>query len=503
MYTTLTQKALTVLVAGTMLGGTTFGMLAPAVAAPSNAEVSVTAVKAINASAELDSFQQEILELTNDYREKKDVAPVAWNKDIATVAQDWATAQAGSADFVANPEYSSTIPAGWTVSAENIGVGKNAKEVFKSWVKSPAHSASLLKADFTDFGVGYAVDTDEESDTYGQIFIVQDFASYPKNVEAPVVDENAEYSTDIAVDAPEKPVVGDAFAFTGENWAPGSILDVTVTSNDHIPATISYAVAADGSFGFDVKAFEAGSLDVAVSYDVDGEAETFETGFTVEKKAEPAPAEQAPVEEVPVKETPVVETPAPKAPAKAKEVAKTQVVTQKTVGAAALPQQPLVPEAEPTSDALGPGDEVDRGADNPDTTTPGDIDAPPTEVTGPGVDESGENFESNVATFYPTCDDAVAAGVAPIDRASSPDLYEANTRLDRDNDGVACDDETAGSGDAEVEPIVTEDATTEGEGENLADTGSNLGGVLSAGGLMMAIGAFLARRSLATARQNA
>ena len=40
---------------------------------------------------------------------------------------------------------------------------------------------------------------------------------------------------------------------------------------------------------------------------------------------------------------------------------------------------------------------------------------------------------------YKNCTEAKAAGVAPITKANTPDLYELNAGLDRDKDGVACD----------------------------------------------------------------
>jgi hypothetical protein len=40
---------------------------------------------------------------------------------------------------------------------------------------------------------------------------------------------------------------------------------------------------------------------------------------------------------------------------------------------------------------------------------------------------------------YKNCTEAKAAGVAPITKAKTPELYELNAGLDRDKDGVACD----------------------------------------------------------------
>lgn len=40
---------------------------------------------------------------------------------------------------------------------------------------------------------------------------------------------------------------------------------------------------------------------------------------------------------------------------------------------------------------------------------------------------------------FKKCADAITAGRAPIVQASDPNLYAANSGLDRDKDGTACD----------------------------------------------------------------
>lgn len=40
---------------------------------------------------------------------------------------------------------------------------------------------------------------------------------------------------------------------------------------------------------------------------------------------------------------------------------------------------------------------------------------------------------------YANCTEARAAGVTPIIQASNPELYEVNSHMDRDGDGVACE----------------------------------------------------------------
>lgn len=40
---------------------------------------------------------------------------------------------------------------------------------------------------------------------------------------------------------------------------------------------------------------------------------------------------------------------------------------------------------------------------------------------------------------YKNCTEAKAAGAAPLTKAKTPELYELNSGLDRDKDGIACE----------------------------------------------------------------
>lgn len=40
---------------------------------------------------------------------------------------------------------------------------------------------------------------------------------------------------------------------------------------------------------------------------------------------------------------------------------------------------------------------------------------------------------------YKNCTELKAAGAAPLSKAATPDLYELNSGLDRDKDGIACE----------------------------------------------------------------
>lgn len=64
---------------------------------------------------------------------------------------------------------------------------------------------------------------------------------------------------------------------------------------------------------------------------------------------------------------------------------------------------------------------------------------PPSSTTGFRPPSPSSSSEATAIVRYANCTEARAAGVTPIRRASSPRLYEANSHMDRDKDGVACE----------------------------------------------------------------
>ena len=55
------------------------------------------------------------------------------------------------------------------------------------------------------------------------------------------------------------------------------------------------------------------------------------------------------------------------------------------------------------------------------------------------VEPSESSSPSLILTKYKNCTEVKAAGVAPLTKAKMPELYELNSGLDRDKDGVACE----------------------------------------------------------------
>ncbi|NJN66796.1 MAG: VWA domain-containing protein [Chloroflexaceae bacterium] len=118
------------------------------------------------------SFEQQVIERTNQEREKAGLLPLKANPQLARAALEHSQAMAEH-DFMShdNPVTGSTAgdrirAAGytWSSSAENIASGQaSPDEVVASWMNSPGHRANLLSPDLREIGVGYVLD---ENDTH-------------------------------------------------------------------------------------------------------------------------------------------------------------------------------------------------------------------------------------------------------------------------------------------------------------------------------------------------
>ena len=76
-----------------------------------------------------------------------------------------------------------------------------------------------------------------------------------------------------------------------------------------------------------------------------------------------------------------------------------------------------------------------KGVTIPKPATPAP--SPTQNVSEPVPVES--TFPSASVTKFKNCTEAKAAGAAPLNKATNPELYELNSGLDRDKDGVACE----------------------------------------------------------------
>ncbi len=128
-------------------------------------------------SPSANSFEMQVLNLTNVERTKQGLNPVTWNDKLATAMDNHCK------DMIANNYFDHISPSGstpgdrataagyrWLKIGENIAKGQTTpKEVVNAWMNSPHHRENILNPDFTELGV--AVEYDAQGIPYwGQLF---------------------------------------------------------------------------------------------------------------------------------------------------------------------------------------------------------------------------------------------------------------------------------------------------------------------------------------------
>lgn len=105
----------------------------------------------------------QIVALTNSFRQQNGLAPVTFNSRLTRAAQTHAQNMALQ-DFVSHTgadgsdigQRVSATGYRWSVAAENIAAGYlNAVTAVQGWIDSPSHRVNLLDPAMTEIGVGY------------------------------------------------------------------------------------------------------------------------------------------------------------------------------------------------------------------------------------------------------------------------------------------------------------------------------------------------------------
>ncbi|WP_152656767.1 CAP domain-containing protein [Oceanobacillus sp. CFH 90083] len=127
------------------------------------------------ADGEVSQFEQEVVDLTNQEREKQGLAPLELDTELSKVAR------AKSEDMQANnyfdhnsPNYGSpfdmmqSFGIDYNTAGENIAQGQRSpEEVVNAWMNSQGHRENIMNSDFTHIGIGHV----EEGNYWTQMFI--------------------------------------------------------------------------------------------------------------------------------------------------------------------------------------------------------------------------------------------------------------------------------------------------------------------------------------------
>lgn len=110
------------------------------------------------------AYEEEVIRLVNEIREKNGLKPLTKNWELCRVARY------KSQDMVENRYFSHTSPTygspfqmmkdfglRYRTAGENIAFGQRTpQEVMNAWMNSDGHRANILNPSFTQIGVGYA-----------------------------------------------------------------------------------------------------------------------------------------------------------------------------------------------------------------------------------------------------------------------------------------------------------------------------------------------------------
>jgi uncharacterized protein YkwD len=109
------------------------------------------------------SFMNEVLRLTNEFRAQNGLAPLTLNGELNAAAQQYSRTMAQD-DFFSHTGKDGSQPwdragaIGYEARAmgENIAAGQTTpQEVVQGWINSPGHRENLLNPNYTELGVGY------------------------------------------------------------------------------------------------------------------------------------------------------------------------------------------------------------------------------------------------------------------------------------------------------------------------------------------------------------
>lgn len=120
-------------------------------------------------------MERTVLELVNDEREERGLAPLTWDDQLAELARGWSRHMADSGEFEHQDlDRMLERSEGFTGVGENIfhATGPTpASTIHVGWMRSDGHRTNVLRPDFDRLGVGFVCTED------GEVWATQRFGS--------------------------------------------------------------------------------------------------------------------------------------------------------------------------------------------------------------------------------------------------------------------------------------------------------------------------------------
>ena len=90
--------------------------------------------------------EQLFVQLVNDLRATKGLAPLTTHPELTAEARSWTSHMASTDQLAHSPDMSSGVSAQWSVLGENVGMHgiNDVGQLFQAFVNSPAHYENLV-----------------------------------------------------------------------------------------------------------------------------------------------------------------------------------------------------------------------------------------------------------------------------------------------------------------------------------------------------------------------
>src|SRR5436305_4971981 len=132
------------------------------------AGATAAAVAPTSASASTYGFEAQFVADMNAARQANGLAPYSVASDLTAVARGHSAQMASQQSLYHNPSLTTQVQ-NWQAVGENVGEGPSVSDIHTAFMNSPEHRANILDHDFTQVGVGVAVDKN------GIIWVTEDF----------------------------------------------------------------------------------------------------------------------------------------------------------------------------------------------------------------------------------------------------------------------------------------------------------------------------------------
>ena len=152
------------------------------------AGATAAALAPASAFASTYDFEAQFVAKMNAARQASGLAPYSVASDLAAVARNHSQQMASQQSLYHNPSLTTQVQ-NWQAVGENVGEGPSVSDIHTAFMNSPEHRANILDHDFTQVGVGVAVDKN------GIVWVTEDFRQPMSSGGSPTASHSSSTTT--------------------------------------------------------------------------------------------------------------------------------------------------------------------------------------------------------------------------------------------------------------------------------------------------------------------